>query len=176
METDRNRSYLIDIKGSGHERQRFEFPLDMAFFDSMGNNRIKDVEDLLAIIEINRSKSRTGLTLSITGEIIVECDRCLEDITLPTDIEKDMTIRFSGSEDDESIDDEDVIIISNSSGEMDASQLIYDTIILSIPIVSYHDDNECNEDIVRLLDSDAGEEGEKITPLSNLKDLMNKNS
>ena len=173
MRKEENISYLIDIKGFSHGKQRFEFPLDMIFFDSMGNNRLTDTEDMIAVIEVERSGSRTEMTLKISGDVIVECDRCLNEIAIPMDIDNRIEVKFAEGLDE--TDDDNSIIVDRNMGEIDMSQLIYDTVMLSVPMVNYHVDGECNEDIVNKLNEKRTDE-EKTTPFSNLKDLMNKNS
>ena len=173
MRKEENISYLIDIKGFSHGKQRFEFPLNMDFFDSMGNNRLSDTEDMSAVIEVERSGSRTEMTLKISGNVIVECDRCLNEIVIPMDIDNRIEVKFAEGLDE--TDDDNSIIVDPNIGEIDMSQLIYDTVMLSVPMVNYHIDGECDEDIVNKLNEEREDE-KKTTPFSNLKDLMNKNS
>lgn len=44
---------------------------------------------------LDKSDSMLVLHTSVSGEVVVECDRCLEDCDVPIAYEGDLTVRFS---------------------------------------------------------------------------------
>lgn len=135
----------IDIKSLKHGAYVFDFQLDRSFLEEFGNEFIND---LSASVNIDLVKSADWIKLEcrINGSVVVSCDRCLDDLTLPLDISLPFTVKFVSSMDEE-MDDEygdDVILLTKGDGELDLDQVIYDYICLSLPLRKVHEEGECN--------------------------------
>ena len=117
----------------------------------------------------------------VGGFVVVECDRCLEDLTLKVDIEPHLTVGFGSVDvDDESADD-DVLVIDRSESELNLNQFVYDYICLGLPLVKVHPEGKCNPEMLRYISESEGQqtgpEGESVRPFEGLKDLLeNKNN
>ena len=85
----------------------------------------------------------------IDGQVIVPCDRCLDDLTLPVHVEDKLKI-YAGSE-DEIPDDEDIRILEGNGYAYDFSWDIYELTELSLPIQRIHKENECNPEMTERL-------------------------
>jgi uncharacterized protein len=85
-----------------------------------------------------RGEIETWMDLQITLEAPLECQRCLETVTLPLQIERAFV--FAASEDQAALWDEereeDVLV---SSRNFDLLALIEDEIVLALPLVPRHD-------------------------------------
>ena len=98
---------------------------------------------------------KTGDVLDLefvcTGHVVVGCDRCLDDLSLPVDALYHVTVKMQGEEPDDS--DEDVLVVPESWNELDVAPLMRDTVLLSIPLVHSHPEGQCNPQMSQLLES-----------------------
>jgi uncharacterized metal-binding protein YceD (DUF177 family) len=78
-----------------------------------------------------------GITLS--GEMQVQCDRCLEYFGLPVDYTGHLVVRFSETEKEP---DEEVVYLHPDAFEIDLKHYLYECLSLNIPIRKVHPDLE----------------------------------
>jgi hypothetical protein len=93
--------------------------------------------------------------LKISGEIGVECVRCLEEFMLPINIENTLVVRQIENPNSED-DDDDSIHIQLNATELDLDVHLYDFIVLQVPYSPVHPDNadgvpNCNPEILKFL-------------------------
>lgn len=137
----------IEIKGLSNGEHRFRFPIDGSFFEAYENDSISDAAlEVEAVVE--KEQGRMGMRLSINGDVTVRCDRCLAELKLPVDVDAPFSIVFSsyGADEDETSDE--VIVLEQSSGELDLSQIIYDYVCLSLPIKRVHPTGQCDPEMM----------------------------
>ena len=110
------------------------------------------------------------------GEIVVACDRCLDDMTLPIDSDYQVVIKYS---DNPSDDNDEVIEVAENVRDYDLTDLIYDSIALEIPMKHRHADGQCNPEMIEKLLGSTAYEDEKesnIDPRWNaLRDIIDNN-
>ena len=73
--------YAIPYKGLKPGCHEFRFEVDGSLFEEYQSTEIKDGRCDVTV-GADRSESRIVLDVAITGYVIVECDRCLEDWVL----------------------------------------------------------------------------------------------
>ena len=153
-------------------KHHFSFEIGGEFFRVYENSEVIKA-GLSAEVDVVRGSSLMNIDGIITGGISVECDRCLDELHLPVDAELSLIIKFAKDIDEES---DEIMVIDPSEGELDLSQLFYDTVILSLPLQRVHDNGHCNPEMVKKLESLSGgssEEEERESPFSILKKLKN---
>ena len=166
-----NSEYSIPVKGMAVGKHRFSFEIGGEFFRGYDNSEVIGAE-LLVEADIVRSSTLMNVNGVITGRVGVECDRCLDELLLPIDTEFSLVVKFAKDIDEEG---DEIMVIDPSEGELDLSQLFYDTVILSLPLQRVHDKGGCNPEMIKKLESlngGCGEE-EKESPFSVLKKLKN---
>ena len=84
-------------------------------------------------------------SMSITRSLKHRCNECLN-----ADVEGELEIIYKFGH--ESYDDENLIVISPDSFEIDASQPIYELIIVSLPLRPVHEEGKCDEEMVKLIE------------------------
>ena len=150
----------------------FDFEVDNEFFKKF------DHHDFLSCnlkIAINLIKDERNLTLitSINGAAEVECDRCLDPLTLPIGLNETFFVKESENDSD----DDNVINVSKDDIEIDLSNQIFDIVVLSLPMQKIHPNDEngestCNANQIMFMTSEEKED-EEIDPrweaLKNLK-------
>ncbi len=131
--------FTIPVKGLSAGSHDFTFEVDRRFFDAAGGSLITGGE---ARVEVKAAKTAGGLALDfhITGRAEVECDRCLEPLTLPVDYSGVLTVRAAeGREEDY---DGEVMWIGGNQTEVNVAQYIYESICLSLPMTRVHGQDE----------------------------------
>ena len=168
---------VIPVKGLPFGESSFRFEIGEPFFQAFENTQIKDA-DCSIRVSVFRHQTLLDVTCAIAGFVVVECDRCLEDLTLKVDIEPRLMVGFGSVEveGDDAAGDEDVLVIDRTESELNLNQFVYDYICLSLPLVKVHPEGKCNPDMLRYLSDRAGSEdagaSETVRPFEGLKDLL----
>lgn len=134
----------IEIKGLSFGEHSFDFHFDGAFFEAYENDTISDA-DLDVCARLTKAAGWVKLDMSVTGKVVVACDRCLAELEIPVDVEAPFTVVFSSLISDDGEDSGgDVIVLDRNEAELDLSQIIYDYVCLSLPIKKVHEDGKCD--------------------------------
>ena len=126
--------------------------LDESFFnlDEQLEVRRADVDVTLEVTRKNESTYR--LEVSCHGTVTTACDRCLDDLDLPVDVDYRLNVEQMGTELDDSNDE--LLIVPSDWRELDAAPLVRDTVLLAIPMMHCHEDeDDCNAAVIDVLES-----------------------
>jgi uncharacterized protein len=111
------------------------------------------------------AKGQPALRISLTADLALRCQRCLERLPLHLDVQRDVVLVTEAADldplDDED-DDTDTIV---SAGSLDLHDLLEQEIILSVPMVPRHPEDACSAQPA------AARIGETSSPLSALAGL-----
>ncbi|MGD9558602.1 MAG: DUF177 domain-containing protein [Mangrovibacterium sp.] len=130
--------YNIAFKGLGPGQHEFDFQIDKKFFEYFDGG-IADDGIVAVKVKLEKESNLMVLWFIIDGTVRVQCDRCLEMYDQPVNSENKVIVKFG----DETFDEgDDVIWISPADHQINVAKLIYDFIILSIPIRQVHPDDE----------------------------------
>jgi uncharacterized metal-binding protein YceD (DUF177 family) len=145
--------YIIHFKGLKEGVHDFNFVIDKPFFEFHEQLEVPDGH-IEAIIELNRKTTFMELDIELTGEMQVQCDRCLGHFVLPVSYNGHLVVRFSETEKEP---DEEVIFIHPDEYELDLRHYLYECLSLSLPIRKVHPDLPngdpgCDPDMLRRLD------------------------
>lgn len=119
---------------------------------TIANSQLVRVKDLLASVEGSLDWRLSGevsadqklkLNLSLVGEIVVPCQRCLEPMKLPLDIESSFILVKDEADIPEDADDSDDFDYLVANAELDVMQLVEDEVLLAIPYAPKHDAKDC---------------------------------
>ena len=162
---------VIKYKEGLHE---VDFPLGDAFFQQVEGNELLEKGTLTAWVKVDKGANLIELTFHIVGKVELVCDRSLETFEQPLDFTEKMIYKF-GSEVKEI--DESVMMITRDTPSINVAQLIYEFILLALPIKKIHpnyrneldeEDNELEGGFVYLDEAftgDSAEEKESTTPV-----------
>ena len=150
--------YKIAYKGLKVGSYDFDFKVDNALFEAYETEEIKG-GDCVVRVKLNRSEAMLELKVTIEGEVICECDRCLEDCPIAIDYDGDLVVKFSEETD---FYDGDVMWISPSEDMLDLTQYIYESIVLSLPYSRVHEEGECNPEMLASFQEISEEELEAL--------------
>ena len=160
--------YKIAYKGLKVGSYDFDFKVDSALFEAFETEEIKG-GDCVVRVKLNRSESMLELNVDIEGEVICECDRCLEDCPIAIDYNGDLVVKFSEETD---FYDGDVMWISPAEDMLDLTQYIYESIVLSLPYSRVHEDGQCNPEMLASFQEISQEELEALEAQAEEADVV----
>lgn len=173
--------FIISLNGLAQGKTEFSWRVEGQFFSSFENSEILDA-DLQVEVEALKSGRYIGLDINIEGSVVVECDRCLSDLTLPVHTSKSFSVKFGDGESagmSETDGEREILYLPEENTEMDLAQVIYDYSCLSLPLCRVHGEGECDPETVKYLSSEntAKQETETTSvadsPFAALKTLLN---
>ena len=74
-------------------RAILQFEIDGEFFKGYGNTQILDAGCTVRA-EVVRHQTIMKVNCLVSGFVVTQCDRCLEDLVLKVDFEREMTVGF----------------------------------------------------------------------------------
>ena len=128
-----------------------ECHLDESFFNTDEQFEVRRADVDVTLTVTRKSESTFHLEISCHGTVTTACDRCLDDLDLPVDVDYCLNVEQMGTELDDSNDE--LLIVPSDWRELDAAPLVRDTVLLALPMTHCHEDDECNPDMLDLLDS-----------------------
>jgi len=147
-------SYAVRISGLGDGDHDFLFELDQQFFALFEHPEIENGKVKAKVI-FEKKAGVLALHFSLTGEVEVICDRCLESFLTP--IESSQTVYVKLGDTAGEIED-DVLIIGRDEHEIEVGQYLYEFIILALPYQRIHPEDEdgnssCDPDMLKKLEA-----------------------
>lgn len=172
-----NDNFIIPLNGLASGETRFSWHAGKEFFDSFENAEILDA-DLDIAVRTEKSGRYLGVDCQVSGEVTVECDRCLEDLDMPIGTNIALSVKYGEqeSQDEHQEGEREIVFIPEDSAELDMSQVIYDYVCLALPMRRTHEPGGCNPDAMKYYSAPEGydifnEEGE-MNPFAALKDMF----
>ena len=166
-------SLKIDLKGLKDEETSLEFTLDDTYFEALDGADVKK-GSLHVSVSIRKATGFFEFNFHTDGEIVIPCDRCLDDMTLPVDTDNCLIVKLGSVYSEE----DDVIVVPENEGILDMAWLIYEFVALVIPIRHVHAPGKCNPAMTQALEelsADRSSDEESSQPIdprwAKLKDL-----
>jgi uncharacterized metal-binding protein YceD (DUF177 family) len=161
-------------------RTDFRWHAGGQFFSGFENSEILDA-DLVVSARVEKSGRYVGVDLGIKGTVVVACDRCLGELSLPVSVHPSFSVKFGEVPEDMSSAEEggrEIIFLPETDTDMDLAQVVYDYVCTSLPLSRVHPDGECDQETVKYLHPENnGDEEESDTPVESpfaaLKNLLN---
>ena len=173
-----NDKFIIPLNGLAAGKNEFFWQAGKEFFDSFENAEILDAQ-LDADVIVEKSGRYLGVDCDVRGKVTVECDRCLDELDMPVDVEIRLSVKYGMEENSEEPQpgEREVVFIPDTDAEFDMSQIIYDYVCLSLPMQRTHEPGECNPEAMRYygspieVESSEQEESEN-NPFASLKNMF----
>lgn len=144
--------YNIAFKGLGPGVHEYEYQIDKKFFEYFDGG-IADDGNVAVTVKLEKESALMILGIIVNGTVKVQCDRCLELYDQPVKSENKVFVKFGEENFDEG---DDVIWVGPADYQINVAKLIYDFIIVSIPIRQVHPDDRngnstCNPEMIKIL-------------------------
>ena len=148
----RNDIYTMSLQTLQEGTHELTYKLNKEFIELHNIEDIIDVNVTVKVIFIKR-KAVHSLEINLQGDVTMACDRCLEPVILPVENSQTFVVK-TASVDDEFADSDDVILIHEDDKNIDLSHILYENLILSLPLKKTHEVNKCNKQIIAFLQKD----------------------
>lgn len=165
-------AYKLPLKSLGAGTHEFEYSLDKQFFKHMESADVHDA-DLKVALTVKYNGEFYDLQFKISGEVVLICDRCLDDLHYPIEAGYHIIVKYGEDYNDDS---DEVLEIPDSDPTLNVAYMIYDTVVLAIPIKHVHPLGKCNRQMSAMLkkhrartnDEDAELENELIDEMDSM--------
>ena len=128
---DRLRNYDVSFSGLKNGKHQFQFEIDQAFFKLFDTEQEFTNPKITATVLLNKHSTFLEFWISTSGTVELICDITNEAFDHPIENEIKILVKF-GEEFDDS--DEEVITIPANDHAFNVAQLIYEDVVLSIPM------------------------------------------
>ena len=156
-------AFDLPLKSLPVGEHTFTYHLGEQFFKDMENADVRDA-DLNVDLKVVYNGEFYQLHFHITGEVVVLCDRCLDDLQYPIDAEYDIVVKYG----EDFCDAEDnVLEIPERMASLNVSYMIHDTVALAIPIKHVHPLGKCNRQMTAMLKKHRATSGDEDEELEN---------
>lgn len=168
--------FSIPFKGLGNGVHEMNFLVDNEFFSAIEGAGI-DNGKFDVLVTLTKQFDHTVLQFDIDGHTQTSCDRCTADINLPVNGQYELYVKFG----DEKLSTDEILFIHPETSILNVAQLVYEYILLSLPIIKTYDCDAdapvpCNQVVLDKLsvsddleDDEQEESGSSIW--NSLKDL-----
>ena len=140
-------TFNLPLKTLSAGTHEFNYKLDKQFFADMEYADVRDA-DLDVHLKVVYHNDIYSLNFVIKGSITMLCDRCLDDLVIAIDTTYDINVEYGDDYNDES---DDLLIIPSSDNNLNVSYMLFDTVVLVIPIKHVHPMGKCNRQMSALL-------------------------
>ncbi len=148
------KAYTINFVGLKQNVYHFNYSIDHHFFALFETSPISESAVKVAV-RLEKKTNLLMLDFTIKGTVNVLCDRCTEPFDMAIDKEFPIIVKFTHNVDQENYNDE-IIYLSPEASSINVAQLIYEFIVLSMPIKKTHPNDDagnslCAPDILAIL-------------------------
>ena len=159
---EKENEFSIPVSGLALGVHTFQFDIKDEFFADLDYSEVKHGQ-VMVDLEVVREEMMMTLTFQLKGKVLVTCDRCADEFMIPIQNEQVFYIKFGADETEES---DDVAVVPAEEHAYDVSSLIYEYIILAIPMHRVHPEGQCNPKVLEMLshDEEPAEETNEIDP------------
>lgn len=132
--------YKVELATLKEGKFEQDFECGTEFFKNMENPDILN-GDVHVHMDGEHKADRYYLSFHCEGVVEIPCDRCLDPIEYPIDAEYKITVEFGDEYNDAS---DELLIIPHTDRWLNVAYMLYDTIVLSIPLRHVHPLGKCN--------------------------------
>ena len=128
---DKFRNYSIVFSGLKNGKHEFSFEIDKKFFQLFDTEQEFTEPRIVADILMDKHTTFLELLIKTSGTVNLVCDITNDNFDHPIEHEIEVLVNFGEEYDDSNVD---VITIPKTDYAFNASQLIYEDVMLSIPM------------------------------------------
>ena len=146
----------LKIKTLPFGTHAIECHLDESFFNIEEQNEVRRADVDVTLKVTRKSETTFRLEIACHGTVTIPCDRCLDDLDLPVEVDYHLNVEQMGTELDDSNDE--LLIVPSEWRELDAAPIVRDTVLLAIPMTHCHEnEDDCNADMLDVLERHLAE-------------------
>ncbi len=142
-----NREFIIPFVGLKTGTHLFEFDITDSFFDGIEDSIIQR-GNVHVRLELEKKEQMLVGIFDVEGLVTTSCDRCTDPIDVDIEGEYQIVYKFGG----DPSENEGLIVLEEQAFELDVKMNIYELIAVSLPVRTIHDKEDCNPEMIALLD------------------------
>ena len=169
---EKKNEFLIPVSGLALGSHSYQFEINDGFFAEREYSEIQQGKVNVSL-NIDRQETLMVLHFGIEGTVCVACDRCADEFDLPIRDEREFFLKLGT----ENAQESDVVeVVQAEQADYDISSLVYEFIILAVPMHRVHPEGQCNPEVMAMLTAEAPveeaeEENEMDPRWAALKDI-----
>ncbi len=150
-------AYKVELasRGDGHYEQDFE--IGKQFFENMENHDILS-SDIHVHMDMEKRQDRYECVFHCSGMLQIPCDRCLDPMDHEVDTDYRVTVKYGENYDDGA---DNLLVIPYSNSYLNVAYMLYDTILLTIPLRHVHAPGKCNRAMLDALRKHRGNDSDE---------------
>lgn len=137
--------FSLNLKQPGIGEKTFDFCEDDEFFNNFDSEIHAGCVDTQ--VRVSLVSGLYEIHIKSVGEVEVDCDRCLSALKLRIETDDVVYAKFGQPIDDDS----DIIYLEEDNPEIDLADVIYQFIVLGIPIKHVHEPGMCDNAMMEIL-------------------------
>lgn len=138
--------YNIVLKDLKDEAGIYEYNLDEAYFNKIDSPEVRK-GNVKAVVKAQRKNQAFELEFTLSGTVLVPCDRCLDDMEQAISYKEKLQVKFG----DKFSEENEIVIVPELEGGINIAWFLYEFIVLNIPMKHVHAPGECNKTMVTKL-------------------------
>ena len=157
-----NSEFDIPFEGLKLGKHAYELEMTDAFFASFADARIEQ-GSVQVLFQLDKRETMMVGDFELKGHIVTQCDRCTDLMEYPVQTSAQLIFKFG----DEPSEDENLIVVQSHEFQLNLAPICYELLVVSLPARIVHDEGECNQEMLNLIEQytgyeDADEEDEQI--------------
>ncbi len=152
--------FKVNLKNITDEGTTLDFDLEDGYFDALDDSELKHGA-LHVSVSIRKATGFFEFLFHTEGTVTVTCDRCLDDMPQSIETDNRLIVKLGAVNSEE----DDIITVSEDEGILDMSWIIYEFIVLAIPIKHVHAPGKCNlamSQVLEELSADRSSDEESV--------------
>ena len=141
--------FLIPVSGLALGSHSYQFEINDDFFAEREYSEIQQGR-VMVKLDIERQETMLVMHFDLKGCVRVPCDRCADEFDQPIESRQEFFIKL-GTENAEESDD--VAVVPAEQADYDISSLVYEYIILAVPMHRVHPEGQCNPEVMAMLEA-----------------------
>lgn len=137
--------YKLNLKSLKDGEHIYSDFLDKDFFQGIEDSLVREGEFEYEVVLTKRGGLHQ-LNITVEGYVVLDCDRCLAPLEVDVYSERDLVVKFGAEYSEES---DEVLIIPEAEGVLDLRWLIYEEIVLALPMQRMHEEGECDSSMMQ---------------------------
>lgn len=135
--------YNIPLKSLSEGTHTYDYLLENKYFSDINDGESDIKRGKVEVkLTIKRIASTFEFNFDLNGEVIVPCDRCLDDLPIEVATQSRLFVKFGKEYSEES---DEVVIIPEDEGEINIAWFLYEFVSLNVPMKKVHPAGKCNK-------------------------------
>ena len=146
MRSSKNK-FIVPIEGLKVGHHDFEFEISDKFFEDLEYSIIK-AGKLVVELELEKKETMLIANFTVDGHVDVECARCTDPLEEYIYGEYRIVFKYGT----EISTDENLVVLEPNEYELHLAPMLYELMTISLPTRSVHDEGDCTEEMLHLID------------------------